>query len=108
MEYGGDISTMFGKLTDEILEQIWKLREEGSKRYEDIVKRVRDSAAPEELRKMEKADHVMVSDDTVEFRAKGEERARDLIRRHRLAERLFHDVLDLGISWDEGERRHRL
>lgn len=92
---------MFGKLTDEILEQIWKLREEGSKSYEDIVNRVGDSAAPEELRKMEKADHVTVSGDTVEFKARGEERARDLIRRHRLAERLFHDVLDIGMKESE-------
>jgi len=42
-----------------------------------------------------------VSGEDVELTDRGEERARDLIRRHRLAERLFHDVLDVSMKESE-------
>lgn len=92
---------MFGKLTDEILELLWKLREEGSMRYADVVNRIGDSAVLSDLNRMEKAELITISDDTIGFREKGEGRARDLIRRHRLAERLFHDVLEVGMKESE-------
>jgi DtxR family Mn-dependent transcriptional regulator len=50
---------------------------------------------------MEKAGFVTLSGDDIEFNEKGETRARDLTRRHRLAERLFHDVLDVGMQESE-------
>ena len=92
---------MFGKLTDEILELLWKLREEGSSTVRDVLDRIDDNELLEDLRKMEKIDLIKVSDDIIEFKKKGDARAKDLIRRHRLAERLFHDVLDVGMKESE-------
>lgn len=92
---------MSGKLCDEILEALWKLREEGSKSMRDLLDQMRESLALEELKKMEQAGWIEMSDDIINLRKKGEARAKDLIRRHRLAERLFHDVLDVG--WKESE-----
>ncbi len=92
---------MYKNLTDEILEFLWKLREKGSKSFAEVVDGIGDNAVLEDLRKMEKADLITVSDDIVEFKEKGEVRARNLIRRHRLAERLFQDVFDVGMKESE-------
>jgi DtxR family Mn-dependent transcriptional regulator len=50
---------------------------------------------------MEKSGLVAISDNEVQLAEKGEARARDLTRRHRLAERLFHDVLEVGMQESE-------
>lgn len=92
---------MGSKLRDEILECLWVLRESGSNSYEDVIREVADNDAADVIRKMEKAGYIVVSDDRISFCDKGEERAKDLTRRHRLAERLFHDVLDVGMEESE-------
>lgn len=92
---------MDNKLTDEILELIWTLREQGSSKYAEIVSGIGQSDVPEALRKMEISGLLSVAGDKVEFKDRGEIRARDLIRRHRLAERLFHDVMDVGMQESE-------
>lgn len=92
---------MDSKLTDEILELLWTLREQGSKSYADLVNGIGDNDVPDAVHKMDAAGLITMSDDNIEFREKGEIRAKDLIRRHRLAERLFHDVMDVGM--DESE-----
>jgi DtxR family Mn-dependent transcriptional regulator len=92
---------MASKLRDEILESLWVLRENGSDYYEDVIREVDDNDASDVIRKMEKAGYVIITEDRISFSDKGEERARDLVRRHRLAERLFHDVLDVGMKESE-------
>ena len=89
------------KLKDEILELLWSMREKGSKSYAGLVEGVGDKNAPDTIRKMEKAGFISVADDTVELKESGEALARDLTRRHRLAERLFHDVLEVGMGESE-------
>lgn len=92
---------MDSKLIDEILELLWTLREQGSKKYADVVTGLGESDVPDAIRKMEMSGLISVSDDNIELKEKGESRARDLIRRHRLAERLFHDVMDVGMQESE-------
>ncbi|RJQ13318.1 MAG: DtxR family transcriptional regulator [Nitrospiraceae bacterium] len=92
---------MDNKLRDEILELLWAMREKGSKSFSGVVRDVNDNKASDVLRKMEKSGLVMISSDDVELTDKGEARARDLTRRHRLAERLFHDVLEVGMEESE-------
>jgi len=92
---------MASKLRDEILESLWVLREAGSDSYEDVIREVDDNDAADVIRKMEKAGYVVITDNRISFSAKGEERAKDLTRRHRLAERLFHDVLEVGMEESE-------
>lgn len=48
------------------------------------------------LREAEKAGLVRQEGEVISFTGLGREKARGVVRRHRLAERLLHDVLDLG------------
>ncbi|MBI4687315.1 MAG: metal-dependent transcriptional regulator [Nitrospirae bacterium] len=82
------------KLTDEILEHLWVLREKGSKSYNELVNDMKDGDIHNAILKMEKAGLITLTNDSIELSAKGETRARDLTRRHRLAERLFYDVFE--------------
>ncbi|HBH60886.1 MAG TPA: DtxR family transcriptional regulator [Nitrospiraceae bacterium] len=92
---------MVNKLRDEILELLWSLREKGSKSFSDVVKGIADNDTSDMTRKMEKSGYVTITGNEIEFTDKGESRSRDLIRRHRLAERLFHDVLEVGMEESE-------
>jgi DtxR family transcriptional regulator, Mn-dependent transcriptional regulator len=92
---------MDNKLRDEILELLWSMRERGKKSYAELINGINDSKTSDALIKMEKSGLVAISNDEVELADKGEARARDLTRRHRLAERLFHDVLEVGMQESE-------
>jgi DtxR family Mn-dependent transcriptional regulator len=92
---------MDSKLKDEILELLWSLRERGLKSFTDVVKGIDDENVSDTVRKMEKSGLLSIEEDDVEMTEKGEIRARDLIRRHRLAERLFHDVFEVGMQESE-------
>jgi DtxR family Mn-dependent transcriptional regulator len=89
------------RLRDEILELVWSLKEQGSNTYSKVVEDIGDMNAPDIIRKMEKAGLINIFNDIVELEEKGEVRARDLTRRHRLAERLFFDVLEVGMGESE-------
>ena len=89
---------MVNKLRDEILELLWLLREKGSKSFSDVVKGIADNNTADMIEKMEKSGYVTITGSNIEFTDKGEACGRDLIRRHRLAERLFHDVLEVGME----------
>ena len=77
------------------------MREEGSNSYARLVEGVGDKNIPEVLKGMEESDQIKVEDNKIAFKEKGESLARDLIRRHRLAERLFYDVLEVGMGESE-------
>ncbi len=92
---------MIDKLADEILELMWVLRERGTKSYSKVIEDIADNSAPDIIRKMDIAGLVTVSGDDIDFTDKGESRSRDVTRRHRLAERLFYDVLDVSMQESE-------
>ncbi len=46
------------------------------------------------LQELVDSNHILIEDDKVQFRKKGKREFLSIIRRHRLAERLLHDVLD--------------
>ena len=78
---------------DEALEACWEQREAfGQIRYEALFTEV---GHKQRLDRMEEKGLIAVDGGLVTLSAGGEARARDIIRRHRLAERLFADVLDL-------------
>jgi DtxR family Mn-dependent transcriptional regulator len=89
------------KLIDELLELLWSMREQGSNSYTELIEKIHDKNAPEVIKKMEKSGLVTVAGDTVTLKDKGKKRASDLKRRHRLAERLFHDVLEVEMEESE-------
>ena len=81
---------------EEVLEALWTEDEKGSTRREDLA-RVVDVALTEELIEELKARGQIVenSDGSLQFTETGRSRARAIIRRHRLAERLVNDILGM-------------
>ncbi len=85
---------------EEILEHVWTEREEGRDAAAGILEASATGHAPAahaaELQELASAGLVRLDGDRVLLTPDGEARARDVVRRHRLTERLFRDLLDLG------------
>ncbi len=80
---------------DEALELIWLLREEG-RAFLSNFKVSSDDEYPEEIIRLLIEDGLVnIKGEEIDFTERGYERARGLIRRYRLAERLFSDVFEL-------------
>ncbi|MBN2498668.1 MAG: metal-dependent transcriptional regulator [Deltaproteobacteria bacterium] len=86
---------------DELLEAIWVCRENGEKKVEAIVEMSHARVHAAALDALEEEGLVERERDEVQLTKAGEERARKIIRRHRLAERLVVDVL--GLSLEQAE-----
>lgn len=83
---------------DEALESIWEIREKkGEVTLSDLVGELQDR---EGVLRMEDDGLIIVRDGKITLTEDGECRARDVTRRHLLAERLFADVLDL-VDYEE-------
>ena len=80
---------------DELLEMIWTLREEGRPDRDQIIENSEIEGVEETLRKLAKNGWIESKDKAVGLLPKGEKRARELIRRHRLSLRLFHDLFSV-------------
>ncbi len=85
---------------EEILEHVWTEREEGRDTAPGILAASASEHAPDvrasDLHELAAAGLVRLDDEHVTLTGSGEARARDVVRRHRLTERLFRDLLDLG------------
>ena len=87
---------------DEALEAIWELQEKnGSASFNDLLNLL---GHRNRLEKMQEAGLFRLSGDLITLSEEGHARARDIIRRHRLAERLFADVLDIADYEDDACR----
>src|SRR3989337_3175166 len=80
---------------DEVLELIWILREEGESHIEDVRKRSEDPNVSEVLYIVESEGLVSTDNGRISFDQQGEKRAENVIRRHRLAERLLSEVFEI-------------
>lgn len=87
---------------DEALESIWEMREQdGAVLYENLRKSMLSAeqsgqkSNSQRMDIMDGHDLYTLDQGEVKLTEEGEKRARDIIRRHRLAERLFADVLDI-------------
>jgi DtxR family Mn-dependent transcriptional regulator len=79
---------------DEVLETIWELAE--SKKEVTLAELISDLKNEESILNMSGDGLITITDKgLIEFTEPGRRRARDITRRHRLAERLFSDVLAL-------------
>jgi DtxR family Mn-dependent transcriptional regulator len=87
---------------EEYCETIFELREDD---VDVIQARIADRldvsrpAVSEMIRRMEKADLVVVDHNAIKLTKEGAELAESVVRRHRLAERFLTDIL--GLSWAE-------
>ena len=81
---------------EEILELIWTMEEETKRVEKDsLIKKIPFPTAEEKLNALISEDYVKIVESRVELTKKGRADARLVIRRHRLAERLLHDVLEV-------------
>jgi len=80
---------------DEILELVWTLREEGSATRTQLLRRTEEDEPEKILEELSTAGLLEASGDEVRLTRPGEERARVIIRRHRLAEVLLNNLFDL-------------
>jgi DtxR family Mn-dependent transcriptional regulator len=85
--------TLYGQ--DEILELLWTLREEGKASRAELLRATTEERPETLLDELVSAGHVASSGEDVRLTPRGEERARGIIRRHRLAEVLLHNLFDL-------------
>lgn len=79
---------------DEILELLWMQREQGQNDLCLVEKEANNLQEPNLLTEMEATGWIRKSGQQMAFTDKGEKAATQLIRRHRLAERLLVDILD--------------
>jgi DtxR family Mn-dependent transcriptional regulator len=85
--------TLYGQ--DEILELLWTLREDGKASRAELLRATTEERPETLLDELVSAGHVASSGEDVRLTPRGEERARGIIRRHRLAEVLLHNLFDL-------------
>jgi len=90
-----------GIFEDEALEAIWELAESGDVRLDDAVREV---GSEEGILRMREDGLIAIKDGLITLTETGRPRARDITRRHLLAERLFADVLDIKDYEDDACR----
>lgn len=76
---------------EEILESLWGILIEGKKESCDAGILKDDTA----LRELLEAGYIKLEESKVALTSKGKEESKNCVRRHRLAERLFVDILDI-------------
>jgi DtxR family Mn-dependent transcriptional regulator len=80
---------------DELFEIIWTLREEGKLTMDMLVQSCSLKDCASILKDLAKKEWIDIKEQHVELRPKGEKRARELVRRHRLSLRMFYDLFAL-------------
>ena len=83
---------------DHLLEQIWVNSEEASNAHVDDMQRAVTVDATRTIERLTDLHLVEVRDGAVCLTETGSRRARDVVRRHRLAERLFKDTFSIDES----------
>lgn len=86
--------TLYGQ--DEILELLWTLREEGKNNRADLLRGTQEESPEALLEELRSTGQVVISGDDLQMTRSGEERARGIIRRHRLAEVLLHNLFEIS------------
>lgn len=80
---------------DELFEIMWTLREEGKLTIDQILQSCTIEKCEDILQELTKEAWIEIGQTAVTFLPKGEKRARELVRRHRLSLRLFYDLFAL-------------
>jgi DtxR family Mn-dependent transcriptional regulator len=83
---------------EEILELLWTLREIGKSRLDEILQTAEEREAERILSEMDAEGWISIREGKIGLLAEGERRAEEIIRRHRLAERLLSEVFELEES----------
>lgn len=84
------------EIVDELLERIWTLREKGVTDLDQLLETTRDTETRSILRLMIKDGLLQMEDNRMVLKERGEEKAREIIRRHRLTERLLSEIFEMS------------
>jgi DtxR family Mn-dependent transcriptional regulator len=85
---------------EEYLEALWYMAENSTDSYDVFLKEVGTHVSNELVDELKDGGLIDTGDDKISLTEKGRENARLLIRSHRIAERLVHDVL--GVEFEAG------
>jgi DtxR family Mn-dependent transcriptional regulator len=88
------------RVKEEYLEVLWHMKEDNDASLARFREELREEFRPELLGQLGEAGIVEVEGGRIQLTASGREHTRKLIRSHRLAERLVHDVL--GVEYEKG------
>lgn len=80
--------------TDELLEKIWTEREKGQDNSREVLSAIQMEDGDRCLRQLEEEKLLTLSGGRICLTTAGEKKAEQIIRRHRLTERLFADVFN--------------
>lgn len=80
---------------DELLELIWISIEDGEAAVDKLIKRSEDPQVATLLKDIESSGLISADNGNIAFRETGKRKAEEIIRRHRIAERLLSEVFDL-------------
>jgi len=86
---------------EEILELLWTLRESGKDRLDEILQAAEERESERILSEMDREGWISLREGKVVLLEEGERRAEEIIRKHRLAERLLSEVFELEESYME-------
>jgi DtxR family Mn-dependent transcriptional regulator len=86
---------------EELLEEIWTLKEGGKSSLSDLLEFTKEDDARQVVDYMVKHGLITLRGEEIELTGEGEAIAREIVRRHRLAERLLSDVLEVSESLAE-------
>lgn len=87
---------------EECLEIIWHLNENNESDVDSFLDHDVENFGLDAVQKLERDGYVFIADNKISMTGKGEEKARQIVRQHRLAERLLTDVL--GLKPDDVEK----
>lgn len=88
---------------EELLELIWTLRENGISEIKSVLDITSEKNPARIVKKMENENLIYIKKEHIYLTAIGESYAEKIIRRHRLAERLFQDVFSMDETSFEKE-----
>jgi DtxR family Mn-dependent transcriptional regulator len=80
---------------DELFEIVWTLREDGKLSRSNVVENCSIEGCESILQELAKSGWIDMKGEDIELLPKGEKRAKELVRRHRLSLRMFYDLFAL-------------
>lgn len=86
---------------DEVLEAVWTAVEEGSTAFDVVERRCHVPINEEMIHELERLGYIETRNGDLHLTETGRTRAAGVIRRHRLAERLLTDVLNMPVEQAE-------
>jgi len=94
-KHNHDKAALYEHRLDEILELLWTLREEGISSRLELLKTTQEESPEKLIEGLRSNGCVVIDGDDIKMTPLGEERARGIVRRHRLTEVLLNTLFEI-------------